>query len=78
MPIAPNPGALASAFYSQPPNYADAAMYGLIGPTPPRTLPCIALMCSNCGHLQFYSVLQLGLGVALGVVASLIPEPEGQ
>jgi hypothetical protein len=33
-----------------------------------RGLPCIAIICQNCGHLQFHSVIQLGLGAVLGVL----------
>jgi hypothetical protein len=71
MPIAPNVGAMQSAFYSQPSGYGEG-LYGLAPYNSPRTLPCIVLTCGNCGHLQFYSVLQLGLGAVLGVVAPLL------
>lgn len=39
-----------------------------------RGLPCIALICQNCGNLQFHSVIQLGLGEILGTV---VPSPYG-
>jgi hypothetical protein len=35
-----------------------------------RGFPCIALICQNCGQVQFHSVLQLGLGALLGVSPS--------
>jgi hypothetical protein len=54
--------------YSYP--AASGKLYNL--QTPPayqgRGLPCIALICSNCGNLQFHSVIQLGLGSLLGLL----------
>jgi hypothetical protein len=56
---------------------SSAGSYALPAFAPPtfqgRNLPCIALLCSNCGHLQFHSVLQLGLGAVLGVLPPTAP-----
>jgi len=30
-------------------------------------LPCVAVICSNCGNTQFHHILKLGLGPLLGI-----------
>src|SRR4051794_16290317 len=35
--------------------------YQLYPGLPNRNLPCVALICTNCGFLQFHSAVQLGL-----------------
>jgi hypothetical protein len=45
---------------------------------PNRGMPCIGLMCKNCGHLQLHSVFQLGLGTVLGLLPSPIFSTGGQ
>src|ERR1700735_3371807 len=47
-------------FQAFPPTY-----YGTF---PSQGLPCVGLICTNCGHFQFHSVIQLGLGHVLGVL----------
>jgi hypothetical protein len=42
-----------------------------------RGLPCIALMCLNCGNVQLHSVFQLGLGPVLGLILEPPPWPTG-
>ena len=32
-----------------------------------QALPCVALVCSNCGHMQLHHVFTLGLGPLLGI-----------
>lgn len=50
--------------------YPSNAMYYQAPIYPNRGLPCVAVMCTNCGHLQLHSVFQLGLGAVLGLVPS--------
>ena len=34
---------------------------------PFRTVPCVAIFCQNCGHVQLHNVFTLGLDRMLGV-----------
>ena len=36
---------------------------------PPSALPCIAVVCTNCGHTEFYNVHALGVAQVLGIQA---------
>ena len=44
----------------------------------PRSIPCIVLVCTNCGNLQFHHVLTLGLGPVLGITGPLVSTGEGE
>jgi predicted nucleic-acid-binding Zn-ribbon protein len=36
-------------------------------------MPCIAVLCTNCGYMEFYNVHVLGIAGALGVPNPGVP-----
>jgi hypothetical protein len=52
---------------SPPFTYYDAGM------SQPKGMPCIAVVCGNCGYTEFYNVHALGVASLLGVPNPGVP-----
>jgi hypothetical protein len=50
---------------------AASGMYYAAPIYPNSSLPCVGVTCSNCGHLQLHSAIQLGLGYLVGVIPTV-------
>jgi hypothetical protein len=65
MPVHAPPAILgiAATLYSNTPTTYPSAYLGF----PKGNLPCVALVCTNCGFLQFHNLVALGLGGLIGM-----------